>query len=489
MSVALVHYHLRPGGVTRVLEIQSAALTRAGRPHVILSGTPYAGSAPLPVEVVPGLAYRDTRPDDGLQSETLLHDLRRAARTALQCEPSCWHIHNPTLGKNSLFPLLITGLAESLTPLVLHLHDFAEEGRPANYKRLPQANQLYPLAPQIRYAVINSRARNLLVSAGVPEDQCTLFPNAIDPGLLPTAGHTPVKGVAGPLVLYPVRGIRRKNLGEFCLLASLAPSGATFALSLPPENPEWKAVYDGWVDTVSNLDLPVRLGVVGSSPPGSGASSTYSDWVQHATHLITTSVAEGFGLTFLESLALGKPLIGRDLPGVTCDFTATVGRLYQKLLVPAAWVDEQQLREHLHNALRRSYRAYGESMPGKLPAQVREHLACSHGGHAYLDFGNLPEELQAEILPQACNSPADVVILEGGRSQPAGDWIREALDTNTAPGDASALAAYSVENYARRHESLYKSLTTTAAAPPRWLDKRRLLSLFLRPERFHFLQA
>ncbi|MEC9055192.1 MAG: hypothetical protein VX633_07785, partial [Verrucomicrobiota bacterium] len=104
MSVALVHYHLRPGGVTRVIERQSEALTSAGIAHVILSGTRQDGSGKLPDRVVPALDD-DTPQEPRETGGNPLHEqLVRAATAALGTEPDCWHLHNPTLGKNSQFP-------------------------------------------------------------------------------------------------------------------------------------------------------------------------------------------------------------------------------------------------------------------------------------------------------------------------------------------------------------------------------------------------
>ena len=105
MTIALVHYHLRRGGVTRVLEAQSKALQAAGVEHVIFSGTPNEGGAELPVVVVPELEYcSDSCPD-------LLDPLREAATAALGTAPDLWHVHNPTLGKNAAFPALLSARA------------------------------------------------------------------------------------------------------------------------------------------------------------------------------------------------------------------------------------------------------------------------------------------------------------------------------------------------------------------------------------------
>ena len=62
MKVALVHYHLQPGGVTRVIENTVEAWKINGNgpeDYVILSGRSYPGSKLQNVRVVEGLDYMD----------------------------------------------------------------------------------------------------------------------------------------------------------------------------------------------------------------------------------------------------------------------------------------------------------------------------------------------------------------------------------------------------------------------------------------------
>lgn len=484
MGVALVHYHLRAGGVTRVLEAQSQALHQAGISHIILAGSPYQGPGNLPVAVVPALDYSS---ETSAQAEkSLSAELRRAARIALRGDPTVWHLHNPTLGKNALLPSFIKELAGAQEQLVLHFHDFAEDGRPGNYQLLRDHTQIYPLAPQIRYAFINSRDRALLVNAGVPEEQTTFLPNAVTP---PAMAQLPERTTDDhPLVLYPVRGIRRKNLGEFCLLAGLAPTGTSFALSLPPDNPQWRPVYNQWSDAVEQFHLPVELGVVGRKPPHPGLEHTYASWLAHCSHLITTSVAEGFGLSFLEPLGLGKPLLGRDLPEITVDFKDdgwTLGDLYERLLVPRAWIKEERLLDHLRQELRQVYHAYGHRVPNGVLKDTHQALSC----HDHLDFANLPEALQLEVLPHALVSPHDVLIARDDTHSPARTWLEQALSNTSPSTDSSALDFYSVNRYAELHAALYRGLSTARTQSPSWLDREAVLAQFLHPERFHFLRT
>ncbi len=485
MSVALVHYHLRSGGVTRVIERQSEALTSAGIAHVILSGTRQDGSGKLPVRVVPALDY-DTPQEPRETGGNPLHEqLVRAATAALGTEPDCWHLHNPTLGKNSQFPDLITGLAARQTPLILQLHDFAEDGRPENYRSLRLHEKLYPLAPQIRYLTINSRDLFLLRSAGVPAAQSCLLSNAVIAP--PTSGCETPSRPDPYLALYPVRGIRRKNLGEFCLLSGVATGDASFALALPPQNTRWTSIYQRWADTARKLGLPVRMGVIGRLSPDSGTDCSFPNWLGCSTHLITTSIAEGFGLTFLEAAALEKPLLGRDLPEITSDFKGcdnTLRLLYNELLIPRNWVDERRLHELLHNHLDHLYDCSGEPLSDDLVTQTFEALARER----HLDFGNLPEEIQLELLPRALDNPGDVLARKGESTLPIREWLGKALNAQS-PEIAPDLSPWAPETYVRTYQSIYREITTCQARRPDWLDRRQLLGKFLTPGRFHFLRS
>ncbi|MCH2065040.1 MAG: glycosyltransferase [Roseibacillus sp.] len=482
MSVALIHYHLRPGGVTRVIQRQSEALTQLGVSHVVLAGTPPEEPSRIPVAVVPSLDYQGNGEPEGAR---LTRKLLEIATRALGEEPACWHLHNPILGKNVHFPGIVAELAERRVPLVLHLHDFAEDGRPENYEMLPAHEQLYPLAPQIRYATINSRDHSLLLAAGIPEGQTSLLPNAVTP---PVPRNEGTLHPHAPLILYPVRGIRRKNLGEFCLLSALAPPGSSFALALAPDNLRWGPAYGRWQRQVEQDKLPVKMGVVGQSTPPGGTNSSYASWLAHSTHLITTSIAEGFGLTFLEPIALGKPLLGRDLPEITSDFVsqgAGLGCLYQRLLVPRAWINESRFLALLDDSLCRLYRSYGEPLPPRIFEET--HAVLTHG--EYLDFGNLPEELQLEIFPRARIAPGEVLVHSSQSSVPVTEWLTSALQNRGPSADSGSLEPWALSRYAEAHQDLYRQLTTVTPAKPSWLNRRILLRQFLRPERFHFLRS
>ncbi len=482
-SVAIVHYHLHRGGVTRVIHTAAHCLKEARIPFTILSGEPDESGAKLPVQIVEGLRYG---PEPGGENPAqLLKSMRSAAGSVLGPGSIVWHFHNPALGRNRLLADIVRLLAEAGDPLVLQHHDFAEDGRPQNYPVLAGVETLYPHAPQIRHAFINSRDLRHLSAAGLPKDRAILLPNAITP---PARVKPLAEKPAAPLILYPVRGIRRKNLGELFLLAALAPKGARFAVSLGPDNPRWMPYHEEWCAFARDTGLPVLPDVVGRLSPAPKTPRSFASWVRHSTHFITTSVAEGFGLGFLEPATLGKPLLGRNLPAVTTDFAEmgiTPGRLYDRLLIPVSWVGMETLRQRLVRSLRATLESYGQAMSNQ--HLERSFQAMLHKGH--LDFGNLPEDLQRQAIHRLlAGGENDAVLVEiRAETHPAQAWLRRVLKLTGPTIRRTDLAPYSPATYRERLEHLYRTLAAAKPSAPDYVPKHKVLAQFLKPGSFHFL--
>lgn len=468
VKIALIHYHLRTGGVTRVLTDQSTALTAAGVEHLVFTGSVAAG---LPAVCLPELDYLA---EATTTAEDLYKKLLSAFQEAFGSAPDLWHLHNPTLGKNVLFAPLVKLIAESQAALVLQTHDFAEDNRPQNYSLLA-GEHIYPVAPQVHYAFINSRDRAFLNSAGLPQQQGHLLPNAIrsDAPCPPTTNKPPYT------VLYPVRAIRRKNIGEVILLAALAPPETRFVISLAPENEQWLAPFRRWEQFAAEQGLAVLFDVIDKTPPRPGQSASYRSWQESATHLVTTSVAEGFGLTFLEPIALGKPLFGRDLPEITRDFQEhriTPGRLYSSIPIPLEAIDEAALRGLLESELRASYRQFGEAFEASHLAEAWEEL--TRGGS--VDFGALPEIFQEKVILLALREPERFPLRE---------WLAETLGQSRPTAAVPLLSHYSPTEASKRLLALYRRAVNASPAPPEWLPKQQILEQYLSPSRFHFLRS
>ena len=67
--------------------------------------------------------------------------------------------------------------------VLLQIHDFSEDGRPANYAlirdHLENPEDLYPIAEHLHYAVLNGRDLDVLLKAGIPSEKCHLLANPV----------------------------------------------------------------------------------------------------------------------------------------------------------------------------------------------------------------------------------------------------------------------------------------------------------------------
>ncbi|MEM6911814.1 MAG: hypothetical protein AAF555_09560 [Verrucomicrobiota bacterium] len=483
MNIALVHYHFRRGGVTRVVENAAASLPDDIQ-LLALSGDPEHSAAGLPNVHIEGLGYRK-RGEPGPSGEALAHSLLEAAEAHFGSAPDLWHIHNHSLGKNHVFVETLQTLASNGQQLLLQPHDFAEDGRPANYANIDQREHLYPIGPPIRYAFINGRDRHRLVAAGLPEDSAHLIGNPV--AFNASLPETPPPGEA-KLIVYPTRGIRRKNLGELLLLSALAPPGYHFVTTLGPDNSDWQPLHDEWIAFAREQQLPVTFAVANRLSPqdlgGPAASGTdFLTWLACAHRIVTTSIAEGFGLAYLEPALVGKALLGRDLPEITQDFTTNGYQLpqtYQKLWAPSLWVDENDLTQTLNQRLSSTYQAYGQKLTTQAYSQTLQSLY--QGGH--LDFGRLEEPHQRQLIVQARQHAADFLVETSTGREPLQDWLAQALTAKTDLHQNRQVVEthYSLKAYGQKLATLYRISPTKIASSA--LNPTQVLAQFLKPESY-----
>jgi FMN phosphatase YigB (HAD superfamily) len=481
VRIAIVHYHLGHGGVTGVIDCASRHLTENRIPHVILaSQVPAPVVGDLPVRWVDGLSYHQ-RPE-GQGPDELLVSLRAAASEALGGPPDLWHFHNPSLGKNPWMAGVVARLAEAGERLLLQLHDLAEDGRARNYRFIRDQKHLYPVSETLRYAFLNSRDLECFTAAGLPAEHAVLLANpiAIPPG------DREVRPDAPALLFAPVRGIRRKNLGELVFLSALLPAGARIAVSRAPENPDAISFHSCWREFAMRHAWPIDFDVVERVAPSPDATPEFASWLHHATHFITTSVAEGFGLPFLESIAHGKPLLGRNLPHLAKDHAAHGihhSNLYDHLLIPASWIDEKRLEAALQHALDCDPLHHGNP---------RRHVECGQlriGGD--YDFANLPEDFQREVIERLSDPSMRHLprVRIQGRTQPAEDWLAAAIGVRRPDHDASSLAAYSPVICGRQLVGQYTDILRRPLGRTSWLEVREVLRMYHSPGSFHFLKS
>ncbi len=487
MRIAIVHYHLQPGGVTRVIEHAARSLASLGARVALLygGGTCATDAAEFPGAALSGLAYSA---GPGRPAE-LARRMRLSARRLLGGPPDVWHIHNHALGKNPALTAASSWLAERGERLLLQIHDFAEDGRPAEFQSLARhlvrhdfrrlGRAMYPQNPRVHYAVLNTRDAGFLKHAGVPEERLHLLPN---PVALPASDSQRQDDSAGSCWLYPTRAIRRKNLGEFLLLAALAPPGARFAVTLAPNNPAARPVYAAWVQLSHKLKLPLAFEV------GRRTGADLQTLLSEAAAAVTTSVGEGFGMAFLEPWMAGCPVAGRDLPEITQMFKndgVDLSGLYRSLDIPVEWVGLPSLRRRIHAGLRALYDAYGRA-PGR--GDLESAVAAAIRGNL-VDFARLDEPMQAVVLRELAAGR-----LSAHDIAPTANFLRHDPRRNLrqiAVNKRIIQRNYNPGAYARRLENIFSDLMSVPAGgtSDAEIAEERLLDDFLAPERFCLLRT
>jgi hypothetical protein len=462
MKIAFAHYHLKTGGVTTVLKRQIAALGDACD-LLVLTGDRAAMQLPCAVEEIPGLGYdRPGQPPS--PPEQVAEQVYRALQRKWSDGCDILHIHNPTLAKNRGFLQVIGHLQHRGIALFLQIHDLAEDGRPQVYFHEP-----YP--KDCHYGVINRRDGVILKAAGLDDSGLHHLPNAVR--AMPVDSNRQQT----KQVLYPVRAIRRKNLGEALLLSLFFKAGQRLAITQPANSPEDTASYRDWVAWSSTHGLPVDFEV--------GRKTPFASIVAASQSMITTSVSEGFGMAYLETWTAGKPLWGRRIPDICSDYEESgvdLQALYDRIDVPLDWIDRNDFSNRWHEAVRRSANRFGLAISDANVSKAFERLT----GRETIDFGLLDEAFQRQILSRliAASSAKKELV----RSNP---WLSDARKGAPVPGvidknRRAALDRYGMDRYRDRLLQIYDRV---ANQPVRHrIDKKILLHSFFRPETFSLLK-
>ena len=468
MRVALVHYHLRRGGVTSVILNQARSLAKAGTELLIIAGEAAPETTGFPCALAEDLAY--DQPGRVFSPAELAEGAERLAAGILRAMEARWgtggacggadivHVHNPLIQKNSLLIPALKLLAAQGIRLFLQNHDLAEDFRPDVYTGSVE----YPA--DCHYGVINSRDYDFLRRAGLDSGGLHLIPNEV-------ASVRATPGLERKRYLYPVRAIRRKNIGEALFLSLFIPKGRTVAITLPPSEKD-AAGYGRWTALAAELDLPVEFEL--------GLKQSLADLLGSAVCALSTSVKEGFGFSFLEPWTAGRGLFGRRVDYVCADFERAgvcFDGLYPSLEIPLDDIPAPDITRKMESATRRIYESFGLATPERLTRALAEDLANRQS----IDCGRLDEELQERII-RACHGDRRKRRLIAGMNPPLealGDW-REDADLIEANRRVIA-EQYGGERIVERLLRIYQSVIDLPVRQR--LSKPALLELYLDPLR------
>lgn len=379
MRLIIVHHHLRPGGVRRVIELAAPAVAAAlpvpaGEVVVATGEAPDATwwhgfarrLAPRPVSLVvePTLGYVA---EQSAGARVRARRLERFAAALLRdatpdtCVVWC---HNPGLGRNlGLNRALAAACTARGVPLVFHHHDWWFDNR---WRRWPEmrrsgfrtlaavADAILPAAPNVRHAAINQLDAGLLRARLGP--QAAWLPNPADAAPRPAPARirrarawlTEQLGDGAPIWIVPCRLLRRKNLAESLLLTRWLRPGAwlvtTGGLSSADEEPYARAL----AAAASAAGWRLRLSVLAN---GEADKPTVPELLAASEAVLLTSIQEGFGLPYLEAAAAGRPLLARALPNIAPDlarFGFRFPQLYDEILIDPTLLDGAAERSRQH---------------------------------------------------------------------------------------------------------------------------------------------
>jgi hypothetical protein len=357
----------------------------------------------------------------------------------------------------------------------LQIHDFAEDGRPLSYFNEDE------YVSNCHYGVINSRDYNILLKAGLKKEGLHKIFNTIKPFELTPPPFPPRGGIKGgvtpKIALYPIRAIRRKNIGEAILLSLFFKNHVALFISQPPNSPIDIISYKGW----KRFAEKNRLDVVFEA----GLRYDFEQLVLAARFLITTSITEGFGFAFLEPWTAKKILCGRKLPDICYDFEQNgikLDHLYTKLLVPVKWIDKNELYERWRASILKACSLFNYKICNN--NIEKDFSAITKNNN--IDFGLLDESFQKQII--ACilsdkKSANRLLALNPylshvGEIKNKADLIQHNMK--------AVLTYYNNRIYKKKLFEIYSNICKNSVRQR--IDKKILLSEFLNLQKFSLLK-
>ena len=411
MTLTVLHYHFRPGGVRRVIECGLPPLARA----MDCSGvTLLSGEAPpsdwremmeralhpCPVRWIahPALGYWSEQKEPApVAAEAICGVLREAIGKG-----TLW-AHNLSVGRNLLLAREVTALPDSV-PVWLHHHDWWWDGR---WERWPEFSAqgfeslihavrvTLPAGDHVRHLCVNATdARRLShwLNEEVAYVPNILAPPEPDPERIAIAREFLRHTTGAPHCwLYPCRALRRKNIAEALLVQRcLAPEAITVTTGGPSSAAE-EHYFDRLAASARAQRWPLFPAVASTAGTPDVLSLTAA-----AEAVIVTSLKEGFGLPYGEAALAGRPCLAR-IPGGLEETLAPAGipfaRRWSALPVPRDGFDSRAERERLQCGRER----LAPLLPPELLPLLSECSAESAGASS-VDFGSLTLSAQLEVL-------------------------------------------------------------------------------------------
>jgi hypothetical protein len=523
LNVAILHCHFQRGGVTQVVENHVAAISdRISGQIVLVSGGRDDGLSEATRRRVKSIAIEDFDYDsigpanESFQSsfpntskslaerslagrgDAIAERISRALQTrGLTADNTVLHWHNHSLGKNVAAPNVIRVLSDrDRFNVLLQIHDFAEDYRPENYARLATAmaakhpgevtRYSYPTSERIHYATLTTADAALLEALHLPADRLHVIPNSVTLG----DAASPDRDVAlaklraaaslprdASWCVYPVRGIRRKNVGECLLLSHLMPADLYLGVTLPPVTPIEAKSYQRW-RVLGGEYAPRVIFDAGTFP-----TVSFRENLAASRFIVSTSVAEGFGMAFLEPWLAHRPVIARRLHNVVDDFVQSgvqLDRFYDAIWIPEspAWIGEacSESAAAFESAWQTLLQAFRPTGPVQTVHQTDK-----------IDFAALTPSRQIEVITRVARDDGFAKEVHQANEDLV-RWFREPAASESVEHNAEQIrSSYSLAATATQLTEIYTSLRSDpggAVKAPVPLEAESLVDMICRSRPF-----
>jgi glycosyltransferase involved in cell wall biosynthesis len=427
LKLIIVHYHLRAGGVRRVIELAAPHLCRAARLDSIVLACGEASdrawnetfvrrAAPARVEffIQPAFRYLSEQRHSPAQLrpkiDAAIHRLLNGA-TGQDC--LVW-AHNLGIARNLLLTgALATACEHHGVSLVAHHHDWWFDNRWLRWREMQRsgvrslaaaAKTIFPATKTIQHVAINRADSNVLRRHF--RKRAHWLPNLAERATPPTAqrirqarhwlNHR-VGGTDEPVWILPCRLLRRKNIAEALLLARWLRPKARLITTGGVSSTEEQPYSEKLAAAARRHEWPLHLGILARDQRH---QPSVAELMAVSECVMLTSIQEGFGLPYLEAAAAGRPLIARTLPNIAPDlarFGFRFPQSYPDILVHTDlfdWSAEQA----------RQARQFGR-WKNQLPVALRwkagnPDVLIARAKPAATPFSRLTLDAQIEVLAQ-----------------------------------------------------------------------------------------
>jgi len=427
LNLVIVHYHLRPGGIRRVVELATPYILRAscgGMARVTLaSGEPpdrkwreffVQACDPVPVEIFLESAFgyfSEQRRSPAMLRQRIRHALNRLLNSATEDDTVVW-AHNLGLARNLILTQELTAACEARgLPFLAHHHDWWfdnrwprwQEARHQGFRSLDSVARAIFGSPRAQHLAIN-QADSALVSRHL-RGRVSWLPNLAESSPPPPPARVNFArdwlrhrfDHDAPMWLLPCRLLRRKNVAEALLLTRWLRPEAWLVTTGGVSSVDEQAYLKKLDAAARGHHWRLRLGVLAGDET---RKPSVAELLAASEAVLLTSIQEGFGLPYLEATATARPLIARALPNIAPDlrkFGFHFPQYYQEIQISTGlfgWEAERARQ-------RRLFRTWLHTLPVAARKLAGEpHFLSEAARPEAVPFSRLTLTAQLQVLAQ-----------------------------------------------------------------------------------------